>query len=67
MDQESFVTKLKENGIPAAVVKSNGDNHEDLNSEIGTTGDQKTELIMKFFQFPHDVELIAQSYGFTIS
>jgi acetyl esterase/lipase len=62
--QQPFIDKLKSCFVPAACILASGDTHEDVNAEIGTSGDKKTKIIMEFFANPQDVEKIAQKYNF---
>lgn len=62
--QQPFIDRLKACSIPAACVLATGDTHEDVNAEIGTLGDKKTQIIMEFLKSPQDVEKIAQKYNY---
>ncbi len=61
-DQISFVKLLNDNQIAASVILCKGDSHNRVTQEVGTTGDQKTEIIMEFLLDPGNVETIAENY-----
>lgn len=63
-DQLAFINLLLEIGIPAAAILCVGDDHLEVNQEVGTIDDQKTEIIMEFLLNPSLIGLIAENFGF---
>lgn len=62
--QRPFIDALTENGIPAAAIMAQGDSHNEVNTDIGKEGDQKTQIIMEFLRDPQNVAQIAEKYNF---
>jgi len=63
-DQLGFIDLIDDNQIAAAAILCEDDSHLLVNQEIGTIGDQKTEIIMEFLVNPNNTLSIAEDYGF---